>query len=113
MIGGWFIPGANLIIPKMAFGELEKIAKVPYGGVPIGDRWKRHTRSQIGDLWWFMWASGSVIGWITTIATNVSLEDNGSFSAFLTTSALATLLAAVSGIPFIMAVRSIERDASQ
>jgi hypothetical protein len=53
-IGGWFIPLANLVIPRLVVGEMERIANVPYTNEFVGESWKKYRRSSVGDLWWLM-----------------------------------------------------------
>jgi hypothetical protein len=112
-IGGWFIPLANLLIPRLVIAELERIAQVPFGGVPIGASWKQAQRSVVTDVWWLMWVGGIVVSWLGTVGGTAATDDNGRFTAFLTVSALSSLLIAGSGVALIVTLRSMARHASQ
>lgn len=112
-IGGWFVPIANLIIPRLVVGELEKIAQVPYGGVPIGAEWKRAHRSVVSDGWWLMWVAGQATTWIGTLGGNAALDDNGTFTAFLSISSISSLLIAGSGLALVVTVKTMARDAAR
>jgi len=112
-IGAWFIPVGSLIIPRFVFGELEKIAQVPYGGVPIEDRWKQYSRTSVADLWWFMWVAGSVVTWVGTVGGNVSIDDDGAFASFVTIASTSSILIAVSGVALVISLRNLARAASQ
>ncbi len=51
-IGGWFIPLACLVIPRLVFSEIERIAHPDNGLVPIGERWRRQPLLGTGVAWW-------------------------------------------------------------
>ena len=61
-IGGWFIPLANVVIPKLVLSEIERIATAPRAhGVVAG----RGRTSALGWAWWSVF----VVGWVfTTVA---------------------------------------------
>jgi hypothetical protein len=112
-IGGWFVPIANLIIPRLVVGELEKIVQVPYGGVPIGSEWRKAPRSVVSDIWWLMWVAGQTTTWVGTVGGNTSLDDNGTFTAFLMVASISSLLVAGSGVALSVTVRTLARDAAR
>ena len=52
-VGGWFIPIASLIIPKLVLDDIERVAKSPRHGDPADDRRQRAVRpSTLGWAWW-------------------------------------------------------------
>ena len=51
-IGGWFIPFANFVIPKLVLNEIERIAKAPRWNGAVDDRWRHESTSTLGWLWW-------------------------------------------------------------
>lgn len=112
-IGGWFIPLASLVIPKLVFAELERIAQVPYGGVPIGERWKPYPRSGISDLWWLMWVSASVVGFVGYWIGTLPEVENEPVAWALTIWAISLLMTAGAGVALVVTLRSFVRAANQ
>lgn len=108
----WFIPFASLVIPKMVFSEMEKIAKVPYGGVPIGDRWRAYTRSTVADLWWFLWLAGSVLPSVGYYVGVLSDGGNDAIAWALTIASMGLFLAAGSGVALVATLRRFVREAN-
>jgi hypothetical protein len=52
-IGGWLVPTANIVIPKLVMSEIERIAATPldpYGRVTPD--WRTRTPSLVGRIWW-------------------------------------------------------------
>jgi hypothetical protein len=63
-IGAWFIPIANLVIPKLVMNETDRMLD-PWAGVPPTEtRWKDCGRLLSSDLWWMLVILGTVIGWV-------------------------------------------------
>lgn len=112
-VGGWFLPLASLIIPKLVFSEMERIAQVPYGGVPIGERWKPYPRSRISDLWWLMWVSSSVVGFAAYWIGTLSEGDNDPIAWALTVWAFSLLLTSGAGVALAATLRHFVRAANQ
>ncbi len=50
-VGGWFIPLANLVIPKLVLLEIERIARSVDTNGNLDPRWRTERGSAIG--WWF------------------------------------------------------------
>lgn len=93
-IGGWFIPFANLAIPKLVMNEIDRISHPANGIPPIGERWKDQPRLTSSDLWWASWilANGA-----TVIQT--TLVDLGDSSDVVLWAAVGSgLLAAAGGL---------------
>ena len=51
-IGSWFIPIANLVLPKLVVGEIDRMSHPDAGPEPIEDRWKRVPAMMVGHWWW-------------------------------------------------------------
>jgi hypothetical protein len=51
-VGGWFIPLASLVIPRLVFSEIERMAHPDNGLAPIGERWRRQPLLGTGVAWW-------------------------------------------------------------
>jgi hypothetical protein len=80
-IGGWFIPLANFVIPKLVMNEVDRMSNPQAGDPPIGDRWRSLPRLEASDMWWALFVLGSVT---TAIGSNVlPVADEGS-SAYAT-----------------------------
>ena len=62
-IGGWFIPLANLVIPKMVVNETDRMSNPEAGEPPIEDRWKRLPRMRSSDAWWLLLLVGTAAYW--------------------------------------------------
>lgn len=108
-IGAWLIPLANLVIPKLVFNEVEKIAQVPYGGAPIGEEWRTRPRSQLGDLWWLLWIGGVIPSQLIQIVVGDPTGDAGRLAIMLNINSLTYALFAGAGIALAFLVRQIER----
>lgn len=62
-IGGWFIPLANLVIPKMVVNEVDRMSSPQAGTPPINERWKHVRRMRSSDAWWFLLLLGTATYW--------------------------------------------------
>jgi hypothetical protein len=63
-IGGWFIPIASVVIPRLVFSEIERLAHPGNGPAPILDRWRRQPLLGIGLAWWALLVTAGVLGGI-------------------------------------------------
>jgi hypothetical protein len=59
-IGGWFIPFAAWVIPKLVLNETERIAGAHRSGGVVSDDWRRQSTSFVGWIWWISWVAGSI-----------------------------------------------------
>lgn len=59
-IGGWFIPFANLVIPKLVMNEIDRVSNPANGEPPIGNAWDGGPRLATSDLWWAAWLLGNI-----------------------------------------------------
>jgi len=109
-IGAWLIPFANLVIPKIMFNEIEKIAQVPYGSVPVGEEWRVYSRSQLSDLWWLLWVGGAIPSQVTQFAIGDPANEAGRLAILVTISSFTYALFAGAGIALVFLVRRIERS---
>ncbi len=61
-IGGWFIPLAQLFIPKMVLNEIERIALAPRSAPGVtGVEWRSTAVTAISWCWWIMLSIGLVV----------------------------------------------------
>lgn len=109
-IGAWFIPFANLVLPKLVFNEIERVARVRYEGVPIGEEWRTIERSQLGDLWWLLWIAGVIPSQLTQILLGDPANDSGRLAVLINISSLTYALFCGAGIALALLVRRIERS---
>ena len=59
-IGGWAIPLANFIIPKLVMNEVDRMSNPEAGDPPIGDRWRSLPRLEASDTWWGLFLLGAI-----------------------------------------------------
>jgi heme/copper-type cytochrome/quinol oxidase subunit 2 len=52
-IGGWFIPFASIVIPKLVLDETERIAMAPRSN-GTATNWKAVKISRVGIAWWWL-----------------------------------------------------------
>jgi hypothetical protein len=60
-IGGWFIPLAQLVLPKLVLNEIERIATAARSGGFVTPNWRAQSTSALGWLWWISYAVGIVL----------------------------------------------------
>jgi hypothetical protein len=53
-VGGWFIPLAAMVIPRLVFSEIERLAHPDNGPAPIGEGWRRRPLLGTGLAWWIL-----------------------------------------------------------
>jgi len=109
-VGAWLIPFANLVLPKLVFDEIEKIAQVPFGNVPVGDAWREYSRFQLGDLWWLLWLGGVIPGQITQFLLGDPASDAGRLAILVNISSFTYALFAGAGVALLFLIRRIERS---
>ena len=70
-IGGWFIPIANLVIPKLVLSETERIATTPRAGRRLAADWHGRKVSALGTSWWVLFVvSGLLVSWSGTLGND-------------------------------------------
>ncbi len=65
-VGAWFIPMANVIIPKLILNEIDRVSH-PDLEDPVGDAWRDQPRTPIADWWWVTVWLGYGVGSLTWI----------------------------------------------
>jgi hypothetical protein len=60
-VGGWFIPLAGAVIPRLVLSEIERISHPDNGPVPVGERWRRQPLLGIGLAWWLLLMAAGVV----------------------------------------------------
>ncbi|MFP4513066.1 MAG: DUF4328 domain-containing protein [Acidimicrobiales bacterium] len=110
-IGGWFIPFASLVIPKLVLNEIERVATAPRSGAQVVAAWRRQSTSALGWIWWLTFVAGSVL-----MAASFAFEDPDTLlrsasdiRAGYTLAALATVCFAVSGVLGALFVRKLSQ----
>ena len=118
-VGGWLIPLANFVIPKLLFNEFERMSRTPSNREPLADRWRSGLRSTLGDLWWGLWLGGIVTNQAATVLSGGlgAIDGTGDLTddqiaTGLSLSGLALLLIAAAGIAFLFVIRRIAVDAA-
>lgn len=71
-MGGWFIPFANLVIPKLVFNEIDRMSLAELSPEPIGAEWKSKPRTVVGDMWWVLYVAGTIGGFAAGYITDVN-----------------------------------------
>ena len=112
-IGSWFVPFANLILPRLVVAEIEKCVSEPYSGTPIGDRWATHQRFTMGDVWWFLWVAGNVVSYLGTVAGNPTVDTAGRYATYVTIGSMGSFVVAVAGVVLVLEIRAIVAAASR
>lgn len=57
-VGGWFIPFANLIIPKLVLNEVERVLTATEEGAT---EWRHRRISATTNWWWALFVIGAVV----------------------------------------------------
>ncbi len=109
VIGGWFIPFANLVLPKLMFNELERVAQVPNDGLAVGDRWRSLSQSRLSDAWWLLWLAGVLPSQIVQLSVGDPGRDAASLSRIVNASAFSYVMFVGAGVLLAMLVRRIEQ----
>ncbi|MBP1631753.1 MAG: zinc-ribbon protein [Acidobacteria bacterium] len=61
-VGGWFIPLAAVVIPRLVLSEIERISHPDNGPAPIGAGWRRQPLLGTGLAWWILLVCAGVLG---------------------------------------------------
>ena len=108
-VGGWFIPLANLIIPKLVLTEIEKLALAPRTAGAVGADWRSRRSSAIGWLWWIGLIVGLIVNNVGTSLGNSVDSSAGEIRTSYALSAGGCTLIAVSSVFGALYVRRIGR----
>lgn len=77
-VGGWFIPIANLVIPKRVMNEIERLAIAPRNGGAVDRGWRSVRESAVGWLWWLAFvASWLGVRWADNMADDAAANFDG------------------------------------
>ena len=71
-VGGWFIPLANFVIPKLVLLEIERIATTADRDGRVGPDWRRTSSSAVGWLYWL----GIVVGLVAISVGSGMIPDD-------------------------------------
>ncbi len=93
-VGGWFIPLANFVIPKLVMNEVDRVSHPDNGPPPIGEAWMERPRLTTSDLWWASW----ILAIIAAVAESLMLESGNTDSVVLYAAVGAGLYAAAGGL---------------
>ena len=110
-VGGWFIPFANLVIPKLVMNEVERMSSPDarpssYQG---GEGWRRVRLSSLGGWWWGVFVATIIMVTIGTVMAGSALDDEV-FGASLIVRAIAFGGYAAAGVLAAIYVRRIGRN---
>jgi hypothetical protein len=107
-VGAWFIPFANLFLPKMVLTETERIgASAAEGGGQVADGWQQRPVSAVGVLWWVLLVLGLFIGQLGTALSGS--EDSGNWGTGYLLAAVGYGAAVASGVLGALYVRKVTR----
>lgn len=70
-VGSWFIPFANMVIPKLVLNEIDRISRAAESG---DADWRREPLTVLPHWWWFFWVGGLVL---TLVGVGISTGDGG------------------------------------
>lgn len=84
-IGGWFIPLASLIIPKLVLNEIDRVSAAAEEG---GGEWRDRRTLGVATWWWGLWVMGSLALGFGATLTQSQLDPNVGFDGDLYLSGL-------------------------
>jgi hypothetical protein len=89
-VGGWFIPLANVVIPKVVLNEVERVSNPENGPPPVEHRWRQARTDAAGNWWWILSAVslaavsvGSIFTGAGSTGTSAWTFDAGAYRAGL------------------------------
>jgi hypothetical protein len=66
-IGGWFIPVASLVIPKLVLNEIDRVSSAAEEGDAV--EWRGRRTLGMTNWWWALWVVGSTAAGMGTLLT--------------------------------------------
>ena len=63
-VGGWFIPIANYVIPKLVVNEIDRVSDPANTALLADGRWRAGEVMGISNAWWALFVVGSVLFWV-------------------------------------------------
>lgn len=106
-IGGWFIPFANYVIPKLVINEVDRMSNPAAGDPPIGGRWRHSPRLASSDLWWAFSVLALVLFTVGNVLTPALIEPESSYGTGILLSAIGMVAFAAAGVAGGWMVRTI------
>lgn len=110
-VGGWFIPLANLVIPKLVLNEIERLATDVRRGLSPGAAWQKLPTMPIGWVWWLSWMGSLVFSAVSSgmldSVTEASRFDPGQVRALYYTAAIGDALWVVAAVSAVVYVRAL------
>jgi hypothetical protein len=107
-IGGWFIPLANAVIPKLVLNEIDRVGRARHDGVAD---WRSVPTTPVANVWWAAWVGGvvlSLIGATVVGGEAVALDfDAARYRSGLVVSALGFGVSALAGFLGAAAIRVV------
>jgi hypothetical protein len=85
-IGGWFIPFANLVIPKRVFDEVDRVSAAAEDGLVEG--WQGRPRLRVAAVWWGFWVAAAVLRAMGFFMTRSQLLPEATFDGGIYASGL-------------------------
>jgi len=77
-IGSWFVPVANLVIPKLVMNEVDRMSNPMSGEPPIEQRWRTMDCLSVSNYWWVF----TLVAWVFTLVALVAqVSGFGGYSA--------------------------------
>lgn len=107
-VGGWFIPLANAVIPKLVLNEIDRVGRARDAGA---GEWRSMATSPVANVWWVAWVGGVVLSFAgATIVGGeaVALDfDAARYRSGLVISALGFGVSALAGFLGAAAIRVV------
>jgi Domain of unknown function (DUF4328) len=112
-VGGWFIPVAGAIIPKLVISEIERIALAPRAGGFVADpSWTARSTLLVGKIWWVGFVLGTIVNGVgNTIGTDLD-SSSGDVQASYILNAIGFACIGVSGVGGAFYVRRLTKRLS-
>jgi hypothetical protein len=85
-IGGWFIPFANLVIPKRVLDEVDRVSAAAEDGSV--EAWRNRPRIRVAAVWWGFWVAAVVLRGMGLVMTQSQLQPEVTFDGGIYASGL-------------------------
>ena len=72
-VGGWFIPFANLVIPKLVINEIDRMSNEQLIE-PIAGSWRDAKRTAISDWWWVFFVAGLIASSVGDVMSDENID---------------------------------------
>ena len=104
-VGGWFIPLANLVIPRLVMNEIERLSAQPQPHETPGDEraWRSRPLMGLGMTFWFAMIGALIMAWIAGAVYRPGFDTDGlRLSYFLSiAAAMSWVVAGITGALFV------------